>query len=150
VALSETRAVLASVRDRFLALADADTEAYNQVLAAYRLPKATDGEKQTRQDAIQGGLKAATTTPLETLRTAGEAMRLATVVAQHGNRSAVSDVGVGIALLQAAGDGAAANVQINLVNLQDETFKASGKKDADDICARIAEDATGARGALED
>jgi methenyltetrahydrofolate cyclohydrolase len=147
-ALSEARASLASVRDRFTNLADADTEAFNQVMAAYRLPKGTDQEKSSRKEAIQRTLKGATTAPLDTLRAAGDAMRLARVVAQHGSRSAVSDVGVGIALVDAAAKGAAANVQINLEGLQDEAFKSSTSADADGVQKLLVKDAAAANTAL--
>jgi len=149
IALSEARAVLSSVRDRFTTLADADSVAYQQVMAAYRLPKDTDTEKAARKVAVQQALTAATAAPLETLRASGEAMRLASVVAEHGNRNAVSDVGVGIGLLQAAADGAIANVRINIGSLQDESFKTSASTDVDTISKRIAADAAAAKQSLE-
>ena len=123
VALTEARASLTSVRERLIALADEDTEAFNQVMAAYRLPKASDAEKTARTDAIQQALKAATTTPLDTLRAASDGYRLGLIVKEHGNPSAASDVDVGLGLLRAAADGAAANVDINLESIQDEAFK---------------------------
>ena len=123
VALAEARAALTSVRDRLIALADTDTDAFNQVMAAYRLPKATDQEKGARKDAIQQALKAATTTPLDILRAASDALRLGRVVKEHGNPAAASDVDVGLGLLRAAADGAAANVNINLESIQDEAFR---------------------------
>jgi formiminotetrahydrofolate cyclodeaminase len=123
VALAEARASLTSVRERLIALADEDTEAFNQVMAAYRLPKATDGEKAARTDAIQQALKAATTTPLDTLRAASDGLRLGAIVKERGNPSAASDADVGLGLLRAAAEGAAANVNINLESIQDEAFK---------------------------
>ena len=76
-------------------------------------------------------------------------MRLARVVAQHGNRSAVSDVGVGIGLLEAAAKGAVANVRIDLGSLLDEGFKASASADVDAIYKQLCEDAAAANAALE-
>jgi len=149
VVLSEARAALASLRDRLAGLGDADAEAFNQVMAAYRLPKSTDQEKRARTDAIQQALKAATLAPLDTLRAAGEALRLGRVVAQHGNRSATSDVGVGIGLLEAAAKGAAANVRINLGSLRDEAFKASASADVEALQKQSGEDAVAANAALE-
>jgi glutamate formiminotransferase/formiminotetrahydrofolate cyclodeaminase len=149
VALAEARAALASVRERFSTLADADSEAFNQVLAAYRLPKNSDSDKAARRAAVQQAMTAATNAPLETLRTAGEAMRLGQIVAQHGSRSAVSDAGVGIGLLQAAADGAVANVRINVGSLEDEAFKKSAAEAVEEILQRIADDAGAARKALD-
>ena len=71
------------------------------------------------------------------------------VVAQHGNRSATSDVGVGIGLLEAAAKGAAANVRINLGSLLDEAFKASASADVDALQKQSSEDAAAANAALE-
>jgi formiminotetrahydrofolate cyclodeaminase len=149
VALAEARAALAGIRDRLAGLGDTDAQAFNQVMAAYRLPKSTDQEKSARKDAIQQGLKAATIAPLDTLRAAGEALRLARVVAQHGNGSAASDVEVGIGLLEAAANGAVANVRINLESLLDEGFKASASADADAIDKQLREDAAAAKAALQ-
>jgi methenyltetrahydrofolate cyclohydrolase len=94
-------------------------------MAAYRLPKATDEEKVARTQAIQSALRGATEIPLETLRACAEALALARVVAECGNRSAESDVGVAIGLLKAAAAGAAANVRSNLGGLKDEGFKSA-------------------------
>lgn len=125
VALAEARASLTSVRDRLIALADTDSEAFNQVMAAYRLPKATDADKASRKAAIQQALKTATTTPLDTLRAAADGLRLGRIVKEHGNPSAASDADVGLGLLRAAAQGAAANVNINLESIHDEAFRKS-------------------------
>jgi formiminotetrahydrofolate cyclodeaminase len=123
VALGEARASLTSIRDRLTALADADAGAFNQVMAAYRLAKGTDQEKASRKEAIQQALKSATTTPLDTLRAASDGFRIGQIVKQHGNPSAASDVDVGLGLLRAAAEGAAANVTINLESIQDAEFR---------------------------
>jgi formiminotetrahydrofolate cyclodeaminase len=124
-ALAEARAALASVRDRLLVLADTDTDAYNQVIAAMRLPKGTDEEKQARKRAIQLGTRAATEAPLDILRTIAEAGKHARLVARYGNPNAASDVRVALELIEATGAGAAANVEINLTGLDDEAFRKS-------------------------
>src|SRR5262245_9830052 len=69
-ALGEARLALERIRERLVRLADVDSEAFNEVMAAYRLPKATDEEKAARKRAIQQGLRSATDAPLETLRAA--------------------------------------------------------------------------------
>ncbi len=148
LALSEARATLSSIRSRLLTLADTDTEAFNEVMAAYRLPKSTDEEKSARKDAVQRAMRTATDVPLETLRTVVEAMKHARVVAQHGNRAAASDVRVALELLEAAGAGAAANVEINLVSMDDEAFKKSTASDVLERTNHMTEDAATARAAL--
>lgn len=124
-ALLKARAAIEPIVTRLTALADADTEAFNAVMAAYRLPKATDAEKAARSAAIQEALRGATIVPLETLRACVDAIDHGRAVAEHGNRSAASDAGVAMSLLKAAADGAAANVRINLGSLKDTPFVAS-------------------------
>lgn len=124
-ALANARASIEPLASRLTQLADADTDAFNAVMAAYRLPKASDDEKAARSRAIQEALTGATIVPLDTLRATVQAIDHGRAVAEHGNRSAASDVGVAIGLLKAAADGAAANVRINLESLKDERFKSA-------------------------
>ena len=144
-ALSEARASLMSVHQRILALADTDSEAYNQVVTAYRLPKTTDEEKAARKQAVQRALRAATDAPLDTVRAAAEAMKLARLVAQHGNRSATSDVRVALELLEAAAAGATANVETNLTSLDDESYRTATASTVIDVTNTLTEDAAACR-----
>lgn len=121
--LAGARAALGPIAAQLARLADADSIAFDSVMAAYRLPKATDGDKAARTMAIQEAMRGATAVPLETLRACAGAIAHGRTVAEHGNRSASSDVGVAIGLLKAAADGAAANVRINLTSLKDESFR---------------------------
>ena len=124
-ALAKARAAIEPIIARLTGLADADSAAFDAVMTAYRLPKATDQDKAARTHAIQAALRGATDIPLETLRACAGALEHARAVADYGNRSADSDVGVAIGLLKAAAAGAAANVRINLEGLKDEGFKAA-------------------------
>jgi formiminotetrahydrofolate cyclodeaminase len=128
-ALAAARAAIDPITARLTDLADADAASFDAVMAAYRLPKAADAEKSARTQAIQAALRGATEVPLETLRSCASALEHARVVADYGNRSAASDVGVAIGLLQAAAAGAAANVRINLEGIKDEGFKAAAEAD---------------------
>jgi formiminotetrahydrofolate cyclodeaminase len=148
VQLSEARATLTSVKERLLALADADTNAYNEVLAAYRLAKGSEAEKAARRSSIQAAMKGATEAPLDTLRTVSEAMRQAKAVAKCGNPSAASDVRVALELLEAAGSGAAANVEINLASLDDEAYRKTSAATMMEISNRLTEDSAATRAAL--
>jgi formiminotetrahydrofolate cyclodeaminase len=148
VALVETRAKLVSIRERFIALAADDADAFNQVMAAYKLPKATEEDRNTRKQAVQRALRGASDVPLATLRTAVEAMKHANIVAKHGNRAAASDVRVALELLEAAAAGATANVETNLLSLDDEAYRKSVAADVLDLTNRLTEDAAAARTAL--
>jgi len=149
IALSEARASLASIRDRILALADTDSDAYGKVMDAFRLPKASEDEKSARTRAIQAATRGATDAPLETLRTAAEAMKLARVVAERGNPSAASDVRVALELLEAAAAGATANVEVNLSSMIDEAYRKTTASAVIELTNQITEDAAAARGALQ-
>ena len=103
-------------------LIDRDAEAYDLVVGAYHLPKATDEEKAARTAAIQAALKAATEAPLEVMRLCREALTFAPVVGSLGNANASSDVKVAGGLLRAGLDGARANVEINLGSVKDASY----------------------------
>ena len=126
-ALAKARAAIEPITATLTKLADADAASFDAVMAAYRLPKASDEEKAARTKAIQSALRGATEVPLETLRTCAAALVHAQAVVDYGNRSAESGTGVAIGLLQAAAAGAAANVRMNLGGLKDEGFKAAAE-----------------------
>ena len=140
VALAKAREAIAPISAQLTQLADADSESYNGVMAAYRLPKATDAEKAARTTAIQAALRGATVVPLDTLRTCAGALTEARTVAAFGIASAASDTGVAIALLRAAAAGADANVRANLEGLKDEAFRSATAAEA----ARLSADAAAA------
>jgi len=147
-ALGKARAVLQPLTTDLTRLADADSQSFNAVMAAYRLPKATDEEKAARARAIQDTLRGATIVPLDTLRACADALAQAQAVAQHGNRAAASDAGVAIALLRAAAAGAHANVRANLESIKDEGFKSSTDAEAARLSAAAVADASTAMQAL--
>ena len=136
--LAAAKAALEPVSSRLMELADADTGAFDDVMAAYRRPKTTDEEKAARTVAIQAALRRATDVPLETLRACAEALTHARPVTDYGNPSATSDVGVAIGLLKAAAEGAAANVRINLAGLKDEAYKAAADAETTRLLAAVA------------
>lgn len=137
-ALAAARGHLGPLVATLSALADADAAAFDEVMGAYRLPKASDEEKAARSAAIQKALQGATTVPLATLRACAGAMAYAGTVAACANRSAVSDVGVAIGLLEAAAAGAEANVRINLGSVRDLQFTSA----AADETGRLVSDVT--------
>jgi glutamate formiminotransferase/formiminotetrahydrofolate cyclodeaminase len=114
-----------ALKDWFVNAVDADTEAFNAVIAARRLPKKTDEEKQAREAAIEAANQEATRVPLRVLEHCVEAFELAAEVAAQGNPASVSDAGVAGACALAAAEGAALNVRINLPGLTDR--KAAGE-----------------------
>ncbi len=122
MAVVEVRADL--LKTKLLALVDADTAAYNQIVEAYKLPKDTDAQKAERAAAVQIAFRAATEAPLATAEACAEVLALAGQVAARGNRNAASDAAVAALLAHAGLIGAVRNVRINLGTLQDEAFRA--------------------------
>jgi formiminotetrahydrofolate cyclodeaminase len=115
-----------------------DTTAYNGVIAAYRLPKETDEEKAARHAAVQEGLIHAADVPLDICRAALRVCRLAATAAEIGNPGAVTDAGCAALFGEAAAQGAALNVQINLGSIEDEAYTRAA---ADEVAAILVETA---------
>jgi formiminotetrahydrofolate cyclodeaminase len=125
----------AALATRLEALIDADTNAYDLVVDAYRLPKATDAEKEARTGRIQAALKTATEVPLEVMRHCAEAVRRRSAVARFGNQNAASDVNVAGAMLRAALVGARENVDINLGSIKDPDYVARVRAESSALAA---------------
>ncbi len=112
-----------SLRREATALVDRDTEAFDKVMAAMRLPKATDQEKAGRRQAVEEATKGAAEVPLRVTALAAEILALVRVVAEKGNPNAITDAGVAGRLGLAGAEGAALNVQINLAGIKDENYR---------------------------
>jgi formiminotetrahydrofolate cyclodeaminase len=117
--LSRASARLRPLRQSLQELIDRDAAAYQDVVAAYRLPKSSNEEQAHRAQAIADAMRAATETPLDTMRLCQQALEGAAIVAVNGLSSASSDVAVAIELLLTAAKGAAMNVDANLPALKD-------------------------------
>jgi methenyltetrahydrofolate cyclohydrolase len=120
--MREAESRLADLRGRLLDLLEADTRVYSQVMAAYKLPRATADEKAVRTAEIQTSLKAACEVPQEMARVCRDVLAVAPAVAANGNVAAASDAGVGAELTRAGLESAALNVQINLGSIKDTAF----------------------------
>ena len=124
------------LRLRLMELIDEDTRAFDGVMAAYRLPKETPEQKAARSAAIQAGLKEATRTPMETLKTCVDVLELAPTVISKGNPNVISDGGAGVLNAHAGMMIAALNVRINLNAIKDEAFVAEQSAKMDALIAR--------------
>lgn len=93
---------------------DRDTEAYNLIADAYRLPKEDEAQLAARKAAIAAATLAATNVPLETLRFAHEGLSCVSSLVGHSNANCASDLGVAALNLTACARGAWMNVLINL------------------------------------
>jgi glutamate formiminotransferase/formiminotetrahydrofolate cyclodeaminase len=107
---------------------DEDTAAFNDLMEAMSLPKATEEQKRLRGEALQKGYRIAAEVPLQTAETCLEAIRVCIGAAAKGNANSASDVGVGALLARAAVEGAVLNVLINLGSITDAGFVAGMKE----------------------
>ncbi|MGA7875732.1 MAG: cyclodeaminase/cyclohydrolase family protein [Desulfoferrobacter sp.] len=114
-----------------------DSDAYNQVIAAYKLPKATEQEKIERSKAIQAGLRQAAQVPLEVARHSLQILGLAETVVTQGNPNALTDGAVGAMLARTAGLAALYNVKINLSSIKDKEFVEETAQEVNHLEAEI-------------
>ena len=115
---------------------DRDTDAYNMISDAFKLPKETDEEKAARRAAIREATIVATEAPLYTLRLCREGMELGKKLIGKFNTNCASDFGVGALNVKAGAHGAWMNVLINVSGLDEETaaeYKAKGQAMIDEI-----------------
>ena len=119
-----------ALKDRLARAVDEDTDAFNRVMEAMRLPKGTPEQQAERRRAVDAANKAAADVPLQTARLCLEAIELADLAAKQGNRNSASDAGVAALASRAGAEGAALNVRINLAGIADEAFKASAAQAA--------------------
>jgi glutamate formiminotransferase / formiminotetrahydrofolate cyclodeaminase len=113
-----------AIQNRLLEFVDEDTDAFNRIMEAYRLPKNTDAEKQARSEAVQEATKNAILVPFHVMETAFSAFPLVREMVANGNPSSVTDAGVGALALLACIRGAYLNVRINAASIKDKEFAA--------------------------
>lgn len=110
------------IKDRLLQLVDADTHAFNKIIDAIRLPKASEEDKKLRSKAIVAATKNAIEVPYQIMETAFESFALLEAMASEGNPNSVSDAGVGALCARTAVLGAYLNVKINATDLKDKRW----------------------------
>jgi formiminotetrahydrofolate cyclodeaminase len=129
-------------RVRLTALIAEDIAAFDALMRAYRLPKASDAEKAARGAVIQSSLRQATEVPLDCARACAAVIALARGAAQHGFAGVISDAGVGVLAAHTALRSAALNVEINAPLLKDREFAARATLELETLqgsCAPEAE-----------
>ncbi len=110
------------LKDVLLQLVDEDTNSFNAIMDAFRLPKGTEDEKATRSEAIQAATKYAIEVPYKVMELSLQSFDLIKAMAETGNPNSVTDAGVGALCARAAIHGAFLNVKINAGSLQDKKF----------------------------
>lgn len=119
---AEMKAVISEAeqfREELTEAVSRDAAAFEGIMAAYRLPKTTEAEIETRVDAIKNATIHAARVPLEVVDTVTQVLRLVVTVAEKGNVNAISDAGSAATLVRSAITAAGMNVRINLSGIQD-------------------------------
>ncbi len=98
-------------------LANKDSEAFDQVMACFKMPKSTDEDKLLRRDAIRNATLYAAEIPYLTATISLELLETMQDIVEDCNANAISDVGVAALLATAGCKGALFNVEINLNSL---------------------------------
>lgn len=129
----------AELRERLLDDIQRDSNSFNDVMQAMKMPKDTDEEKASRTAAMQSGLKIAAEVPFEIACDAFEIMPLAEKVVENGNANAVTDGLVSAMLSRTAVLSALLNTKINLASIKDETYVAEMNKKVKDLEEKVVE-----------
>jgi glutamate formiminotransferase len=117
---------------------DRDSESFDHVMAAYKLPKETSNEQVQRDAAIQEALQGAANVPLEVARKSAEVFELLGKLESISSPSMYSDIRVGRLMAAAGARGALENVAINLESIADTAFAGRLRSESAAISARVA------------
>ena len=120
-------------KDTLLDLVDADTHAFNKIMDAIRMPKASDEEKAARKSAMHAATVGAIEVPLKVMKVSLDSMNILKEMAENGNPNSVSDAGVGALCARTAVERAALNVKINCSGFDDKAYVADALRQADNM-----------------
>jgi formiminotetrahydrofolate cyclodeaminase len=127
---------LGDLRRLLLDMTHEDMAAYECIMAAYRLPKATDAEKAARSAAILKATRASIGLVERVLGAAVDIIAVSRRLADIANPNLVSDVGVAAELALGAARAARINVAVNLSGYSDAADAAAVRQRSDDALAR--------------
>lgn len=108
---------LESIKNEFIELAQKDNQAFDKVMAAFKLPKESEEEKKFRAEKIDEATLGAAKVPAEVLNKCSMLPPFIKTISEKGNQNSLSDAGVALALIQTAAQGAFLNVLINCKSL---------------------------------
>jgi glutamate formiminotransferase/formiminotetrahydrofolate cyclodeaminase len=126
-----------TLKDTLLKIIDEDTQAFNRVMSAFSLPKKTEEEIKIRDEAIEKASQEATFVPLKVMELSEKLVEIAKIIAEKGNKNALSDAGCALIQARSACEGAYLNVMINLKSLKDENFKKEVSRKAESILMSV-------------
>ena len=110
------------IKDRLSFLVDEDTNAFNQLIKANRMPSSNNKKEKEKLNAIQKANEFAIEIPLEVISHCLRIIELSEELIDIGNPNLVSDAGVSAEVSLAGVRGAAMNVLINLIGIDDDSY----------------------------
>ncbi len=131
------------IKNDLVILVDKDTDAFNLIMNAFRLPKETDEEKIERKKAIEEATLVAIEVPLSVAKLCRKAMNLLDVIKANGNKNCLSDLGVSMLMLHTGLVGAVMNVKINIPGLSNQTQIDEFNQEVFDLLSGASEQANG-------
>src|SRR5271166_66886 len=137
--LEAVKAKAEALRAELTGAIEEDVAAFDSVMGAYGLPRATDEEKAARVASIQAALKDATLAPLRAVKACFEVIRLSADVAEKGNLNVISDAGVAALAANAGLRSAALNVFINAKAIKDRDFAEKQIAEVNGLLSQAAE-----------
>ena len=120
-------------KNDLLFLVDEDTNAFNKIIDAFRLPKTNEEEIEIRKKAVEDATKYATEIPFKVMETAYNSIEVMLEMMKKGLQNSLSDGGVGVLCAKTAVTGAYFNVRINAKDLKDKSFAEKILSDAETI-----------------
>ncbi len=123
-------------KDQLLSLVDEDTNAFNQIIVAFRLPKGTSQEKAARKSAVDAATRNAIEVPFQVMQLSLDSLEVIKAMAEIGNPASASDAGVGALCARAAVRGAFLNVKTNTADLDDKKYVAEKLSAGQQMIAR--------------
>lgn len=137
--MEEVKKVASKYKEKFVNYIDEDSDSFNKIMAAFKMPKDTDEQKSERTKAVQQGFKGAATVPLNVGKDAFALLKLAEKVVLKGNQNAVTDGAVAAMSARTAVHSAFYNVKINLGSIKDEEFVNNAKKEMEELESKVNE-----------
>ncbi len=138
------------IKLRAMQCIDADTDAFNAMMDAMRLPHKTDEDKKHRDEMIEKTTQKAILVPLRTMEISLQALEVAAQVVEVGNANALSDAGVAALTALTAAKAANYNILINLAGVHEEKFISEVKERSASLIAQCEELAAGVQAFLAD
>jgi glutamate formiminotransferase/formiminotetrahydrofolate cyclodeaminase len=112
-----------TLKDALLEAVDEDTDAFNAVLVARRMPQGDDAQSARRKEELLNASEWSARVPMKTARSCLAALKLCDTAVRKGNRNSITDAAMGAIMAASGVEGALLNVLINLASLEDESLK---------------------------